>query len=159
MHVDTNIIVFANICDSLGWFGSVMTIWNFKCVLFLFRWGQKAWKGVLQEICILGSLSALRCQVRRSSSVASVWGYAFGFFFFGATGVWTQDFMLAKKVLYLLRHTSSPFCSGYFGDGVLRNICLGWPWTISLLTSASQVTRITGLSHQHLDEGVQFQRK
>jgi hypothetical protein len=26
---------------------------------------------------------------------------------------------LEKQVLYCLSHTSSPFCSGYFGDGVL----------------------------------------
>jgi hypothetical protein len=29
-----------------------------------------------------------------------------------------QDFTLAKLVLYHLSYTSSPFCSGYFGDGV-----------------------------------------
>jgi hypothetical protein len=39
-----------------------------------------------------------------------------------------------------LTYTSSP-CSGYFGDGVLRTTCLGWP----LL--ASQVARNTGISH------------
>jgi hypothetical protein len=26
--------------------------------------------------------------------------------------------MLAKQVLYFLSQTSSPFCSGYFGNGV-----------------------------------------
>jgi hypothetical protein len=36
------------------------------------------------------------------------------FFFFW----WTQGFVLAKQVLYHLSHTSSPFCCGYFGDGV-----------------------------------------
>jgi hypothetical protein len=34
---------------------------------------------------------------------------------------------LAKQVLYHLSHTSSPFCSGYFGDGVSPTICLGCP--------------------------------
>jgi hypothetical protein len=33
-------------------------------------------------------------------------------------------------VLYHLSHTSSPFCSSYFGDGVLWTICLGWPQTL-----------------------------
>jgi hypothetical protein len=28
---------------------------------------------------------------------------------------------LAKQALYLLSHTSSPFCCGYFGDGGLVN--------------------------------------
>jgi hypothetical protein len=40
--------------------------------------------------------------------------------FFGGTGVWTQGFTLTKQVLHHLSHTSSPFCSGYFGDGVLN---------------------------------------
>jgi hypothetical protein len=39
--------------------------------------------------------------------------------------VWIQAFALAKQVLYCLRHTSSPFWSGYFGDEVLRSILLG----------------------------------
>jgi hypothetical protein len=26
-----------------------------------------------------------------------------------------------------LSHISSPFCSGYLGDGVSRTICPGWP--------------------------------
>jgi hypothetical protein len=42
------------------------------------------------------------------------------------------------------------FCSGYFGDGVEGSsgtICLGCPWTTSILISASQVAWITGVSH------------
>jgi hypothetical protein len=70
-------------------------------------------------------------------------------FFCGRTGVWTQGFVLTKQ-LYCLSHTSSPFCSGYFGDGVSHTICLGWPRTLILFISSSQVARITGVSHQHL---------
>jgi hypothetical protein len=40
----------------------------------------------------------------------------FYFFFFLFLGL---GFALAKQVLYHLSHTSSPFCSGYFGDKVL----------------------------------------
>jgi hypothetical protein len=32
---------------------------------------------------------------------------------------------LAKQVLYCLSHTSSPFWSGYFENGVPRTICPG----------------------------------
>jgi hypothetical protein len=32
-----------------------------------------------------------------------------------------KDFTLAKQALYHFNHTSSPFCSGYFGDGGLVN--------------------------------------
>jgi hypothetical protein len=55
------------------------------------------------------------------------------FLIFGGSGVWTQGFTLAKQVLYCLSHTSSPFCFGYFGDGVScptwacpRNLTGGW---------------------------------
>jgi hypothetical protein len=52
-----------------------------------------------------------------------------------------------KETLFCLKHASSPFCSSYFGDGVLRSIFLGWPGTSILPISASQVARITGVSH------------
>jgi hypothetical protein len=68
-------------------------------------------------------------------------------FVFDKTGVWTQDFALANQALYCLSHTSSPFCSGYFGDGVSWTICPGWPCTAILPMSASQAARITGTSH------------
>jgi hypothetical protein len=56
--------------------------------------------------------------------------------------------VLIKQALYHLSHFSSPFCSGYFGDGVLQTP--RWPQTAILPISASQVARITGVSHQHL---------
>jgi hypothetical protein len=40
------------------------------------------------------------------------------------------------------------FYSGYFGDGVSQTICLGYPQTVILPISASQVARITGVSYQ-----------
>jgi hypothetical protein len=46
------------------------------------------------------------------------------FFFFDGAGVWTQGFVFAKQELYPLSHTSSPFCFGYFGDGISQTICL-----------------------------------
>jgi hypothetical protein len=66
---------------------------------------------------------------------------------FGGTGVWTQDFTLSKQMLHCFSHISGPFCSGYFGGGVLWTICLGWPWTMILLTLYSQVARVIGISH------------
>jgi hypothetical protein len=41
-------------------------------------------------------------------------------FFFGGT----QGFAHAKQVLYRLSPSSSPFCSGYFRDGVFQTLCL-----------------------------------
>jgi hypothetical protein len=46
-------------------------------------------------------------------------------------------------------HTSSPFCSGYFGEGVSWTICLGWCQTYILLLSAPSVARIAVMNHQH----------
>jgi hypothetical protein len=51
------------------------------------------------------------------------------------------------NMLYGLNHTSRPFFSGYFGDGVSQSIRLCWHQTITLLFSASPVARITCLSH------------
>jgi hypothetical protein len=71
---------------------------------------------------------------------------AFLFLFFGGTRVWTQGFTLAKQALYRLSNTSSPFCSGYFGDGISQTICMGWSWTVILPVLASQVARIIGMN-------------
>jgi hypothetical protein len=49
-----------------------------------------------------------------------------------------------------LSHTSSPLCSGYFGDGISQTIYSGWPQTSMLPISASQVAKITGVSHWRL---------
>jgi hypothetical protein len=38
---------------------------------------------------------------------------------------------------------------GYFRDRVLWITCLGWPQTSIFLTSAFQVARNIGVSHQH----------
>jgi hypothetical protein len=60
-------------------------------------------------------------------------------------------FMVLGFVLraYILSYSISTFCGGFFRDRVLRTICLGWLQTAILLISASWVTRITGVSHQH----------
>jgi hypothetical protein len=50
---------------------------------------------------------------------------------------------------FTLSHTSSSFCSGYFGDGVWWTICPDWPHMAILSVSASQIARITDMSHQH----------
>jgi hypothetical protein len=46
-----------------------------------------------------------------------------------------------------LSHSSSPFCSGYFGDGVFQSICPGWSWNVIPTISASQLSRIIGMSN------------
>jgi hypothetical protein len=61
-----------------------------------------------------------------------------------------QGFVLAKQALYYLSHTYSPFCYGYFGDRILQTIFLGWPQIAILSISASQVSGITDVNHQHL---------
>jgi homogentisate 1,2-dioxygenase len=68
-------------------------------------------------------------------------------FFFGGTWFSTQGFTLAKQTLYHLSHTSGPFQSGYFGEVVSQTISRTQPQTTILLISASQVARITSMSH------------
>jgi hypothetical protein len=74
--------------------------------------------------------------------------FSLSFFFFCGTGIWTQVFTLATQVFYCLSHVSSPFCSSYFGNGVLQTICSDWPWTTILPISVFQVVRITGMSNR-----------
>jgi hypothetical protein len=52
-------------------------------------------------------------------------------FCFCGTGVWIQDFMLAKQSLYLVSHFSNPFCSAYLKTGGLTNFSLASlePWS------------------------------
>jgi hypothetical protein len=66
------------------------------------------------------------------------------FFFFFLVGLGFE--LSAWWAQYHLSHTSSPFCSGYFGDGVSRSICPGWSQTSILSVSASWVARITVMS-------------
>jgi hypothetical protein len=43
-----------------------------------------------------------------------------------------------------------PLCSGYYRDGVSQTLCLGWRQTVILLILASQLVRITSMSHQQV---------
>jgi hypothetical protein len=52
-------------------------------------------------------------------SLFKCWDYWLEFFFFFLVGL---GLTLAKQVLYCLGHTSSPFCSGYFGDGISHEL-------------------------------------
>jgi hypothetical protein len=56
----------------------------------------------------------------------------------------------AKQVIYRLNYTSTHFSLIILEMGVSPSICLGWPSTMFLLISASQVERIIGMSHQLL---------
>jgi hypothetical protein len=74
-------------------------------------------------------------------------GFVSSFFFFlVGLGFEFRASHIAKQVLYCLSHTSSSFCCGYFEDMVLWTICQGWHQT-AILISASQVARLTSVSH------------
>jgi hypothetical protein len=69
---------------------------------------------------------------------------------FGAVHI----FFFLKRLEFELRashlnHTSSPFCSGYFGSEVSQTVCPSWSQITILPISASQVARFTGMSHWH----------
>jgi hypothetical protein len=63
---------------------------------------------------------------------------------------WGLNSEFPAQAYYSLNHTSSPFCSGYFGDRVLRTSYPCWPGTSVLPISASKVARITGVNHNNL---------
>jgi hypothetical protein len=92
--------------------------------------------------------------------------------FFDSISVWTPDFTLIRQALYCLRHTSSPFTSGYFSDSsgdqgpqyscfILTLIggklfLLVWSVTVMFQLSALWVARVTGVSHWHLAPSFYF---
>jgi hypothetical protein len=74
----------------------------------------------------------------------------FSFLFFWWDCKLNLGLCACKEVIYHLSHTSSPFCSGFFGDGeegFSWTICPGWPQTMIPLISAFQEACITGMSH------------
>jgi hypothetical protein len=71
----------------------------------------------------------------------------FFLFFFGGTRFEFRASCLQTRCS--IAWATALFYSGYFGNGVLRTIFPGWLSTAVLLISASQVARITGVSHQH----------
>jgi hypothetical protein len=69
------------------------------------------------------------------------------FLFFGWDLSLNSGLCTCKAGALLLKPHLHPFWSSYFGSGVSQTICLGWPGTVILPISASQITRITGMSH------------
>jgi hypothetical protein len=72
------------------------------------------------------------------------------FFFFCGTGVWTQGFALANRHSIAWAIPSVYFVLVILETESVNYLPGGWPWTTILLISASQVVRITGISHQCL---------
>jgi hypothetical protein len=95
------------------------------------------------------SLSRSLCS---SCSLSSLSLPPSSYLFFGET----EFEFRAWKMLYCLSHASSPFCCGYFGDGVSWTICLCWPWTTILPISAFQVARLLGLQVWAIGAGFHF---
>jgi hypothetical protein len=58
-------------------------------------------------------------------ALSFIYFYLYLFISSNGTGISTQSFMLTQQVLYHLSHTFSPFCSGYFEDGISPAIRLG----------------------------------
>jgi hypothetical protein len=69
--------------------------------------------------------------------------------YFGGTGTWTQNFALGCYTTWAIPSVHFALVS-FWEMRVSQTICLGWPWTAILPISASQIARITGVSHQGL---------
>jgi hypothetical protein len=65
--------------------------------------------------------------------------------------------VFAKQVLYSLSYTSSPFCSGYFGDRVSELLAHVGLKPLSSQSDPPQVTNTTSMSHQHLARNLKSQ--
>jgi hypothetical protein len=67
----------------------------------------------------------------------------------GLTNVFVQVVLpiSASHIAWNDRSNPTPSC---YWDGVSETFCPSWLWTTNLPISASQVSRITGMSHQHL---------
>jgi hypothetical protein len=81
--------------------------------------------------------------------------FSIAFSFYGGTGPKTTS--KTQGLMNLGPHACSItwatlldlFCVGYFRDRVSQSICLCWLWSEVILTSASWVARIIGVSHWH----------
>jgi hypothetical protein len=80
-----------------------------------------------------------------------LWWISFIHYFFGGWDWGLNSGFHTCKVVTLSPGPCllSIFALVIFEDGVLRTSCLGWLWTLILPISASQVARITGVSHWH----------
>jgi hypothetical protein len=103
------------------------------------------WRMAKQTIYLNHSLFAIYQECLDNVDSPS---YVSPFLFFHGIRIWTQSFTLAKQALSHMSHTSNPFSYAYSRDGIMWTICAGWPWIMILSPSVSQVTRITGISHQ-----------
>jgi hypothetical protein len=98
--------------------------------------------------CWIHNLHSLASWVLGLWACATMPGPNSGNFFFAVLGFELRASTLAMQALYHLRHSTSPvFGVGYFQDRASWTICPGWLRNAILLISASQVARITGVSH------------
>jgi hypothetical protein len=111
------------------------SILDYRCarhLTFLLRWSLTNFLAWLASQCALSNLCLPSSGDYKCQPPQLVCNVCLGFFLcVCGTGVWIQGFALAKQALYHLSHTSSPFCSGYFGDLVSWTICPGWLQTRS----------------------------
>jgi hypothetical protein len=71
------------------------------------RWkGCTFWKQLERVYNIISTAKPTMAGVQNAKSA----------YFFCGSGIGIQGFTFAKQVLYHLSHTSSPFCSDYFGE-------------------------------------------
>jgi hypothetical protein len=82
----------------------------------------------------LGYLVSLRSDratlwnsVSKKHMTLSMFSNFFCLFFLWNRGL-NSDLHTCNQAVYCVSCNSSPFYSGYFGDGVSQTICLSWPW-------------------------------
>jgi hypothetical protein len=106
------------------------------------------WRWSLKN-CLPG-LTSNHClpDLSHPSTYVSHWHPAkLNLYIFDRTGVWTQAFSLTKEVLTWAT-PAVHFVLIILQMQVSWTICPGWPQTVILQISVSQVARIIGMSHQ-----------
>jgi hypothetical protein len=78
--------------------------------------------------------------------------------FFVELGFELRASCLQKRALLLEPYLQSILLWLFFGDGVLRTVCLGWPPAEIFPILAFQVSSITDMSHRHLAKISLFQK-
>jgi hypothetical protein len=86
--------------------------------------------------------------VKKELNFFFFWWYGIRTLQLSYTKTWTQVFALSRQVLYHLIFTSSPFCSGHFGDRVLLLLRPAWPPVLLFMLPVE--AGVTGMCHHAL---------
>jgi hypothetical protein len=127
-------------------------VWFYFQVLYSFYWSS--WLFLCQNHALLYYSSVIYINIYIYMHIY-VYIHILTFIYFCCCFLVRQEFELRILALQNKNFSSwamhpRSFLSGYFEDIVSQTICLGWPWTVVLPISASQVAKMTDMNHRCL---------